>query len=76
MPPAATRAPNGAALAVGLSYLLNLNTVIKTEYRFDLASQPVFLDLATGGYRKSNPLLGASVAVSFKTGVAPVLGRG
>ena len=56
---------NRSALAVGLSYLLNLNTVIKTEYRFDQASQPVFLDLATGTYRKSNQLLGASVVVSF-----------
>ena len=56
---------NRAALALGLSDLLNLNTVIKTEYRFDQASQPVFLDMATGGYRKSNQLLGASVVVSF-----------
>lgn len=50
--------------------------MIKTEYRFDQAPQPVFLDMATGGYRKSNPLLGASVVVSFKTGIAPVLKRG
>ncbi len=56
---------NRTALAVGVNYLLNLNTVIKTEYRFDQASQPVFLDVATGGYRKSNQLLGASVVVSF-----------
>ena len=56
---------NRSALAVGVNYLLNLNTVIKTEYRFDQASQPVFLDVATGGYRKSNQLLGASVVVSF-----------
>ena len=56
---------NRTALAVGLNWLLNLNTVIKTEYRVDQASQPVFLDVATGGYRKSNQLLGASVVVSF-----------
>ena len=51
-------------MAVGLNWLLKLNTVIKTEYRFDQASQPVFLDLATGTYRKSNQLLGASVVLS------------
>jgi hypothetical protein len=56
---------NRVALAVGVNWLLNLNTVIKTEYRFDQASQAVFLDVATGGYRKSNQLLGASVVVSF-----------
>jgi hypothetical protein len=54
-----------AALAIGLNWPLNLNTVNKTEYRFDQSAQPVFLDMATGGYRKSNQWLKASVALSF-----------
>ncbi len=56
---------NRMALALGVNWLLNLNTVIKTEYRFDQASQAVFYDVASGGYRKSNQLFGTSVVVSF-----------
>ena len=56
---------NRYALAVGVNYLLTPNTTIKTEYRFDAASQPVFLDTKDGSYRKNNQLLGASVVVSF-----------
>jgi opacity protein-like surface antigen len=56
---------NRYALAVGVNYLLTPNTTIKTEYRFDAATQPVFLDTRDGSYRKNNQLLGASVVVSF-----------
>jgi len=56
---------NRTALAVGFNFLYNLNTTFKAEYRFDRASQPVFLDVASGGYRKSNQLFGTSVVVSF-----------
>ena len=56
---------NRSAPAVGANWLLNLKPVNKTEYCFDQASQPVFLDAATGGHRKRYPLLGASVVVSF-----------
>jgi hypothetical protein len=53
------------ALSVGFNYLYDENTVLKAEYRLDRASLPVFLDVKTGTYRKSNSLLGASVIVSF-----------
>jgi outer membrane murein-binding lipoprotein Lpp len=56
---------NRYAFAVGVSYMLTPNTLIKTEYRFDGATQPVFLNAKDGTYGKSNQLLGASVVVSF-----------
>lgn len=56
---------NRYALAVGVNYLLTANTTVKTEYRIDRASQPVFLNARDGSYGKSNQLLGASVVVSF-----------
>jgi hypothetical protein len=56
---------NRTALSLGLSYLLNLNTTLKGELRFDRASQPVFLDVNSGTYRKSNTLFGASAVISF-----------
>lgn len=56
---------NRYALAVGVNYLLTPNTSIKTEYRMDWATQPVFLDVKDGSFRKNNQLLGASVVVSF-----------
>ena len=59
------RGANRMALALGLSYRYNLNTTFKAEARFDRADLPVFLDVKTGSYRKSNTLLGSSVVVSF-----------
>ena len=56
---------NRYALAIGMNYLLNANTTIKAEYRLDRATQPVFLDVKSDSYRKSNQLLGASVIVSY-----------
>ncbi len=56
---------NRAALSVGLSYAFNLETTIKAEYRLDRANLPVFLDVKSGGYRKSNNLFGTSVVVAF-----------
>lgn len=53
------------ALSVGLSYLFNLNTTFKAEARYDRANLPVFLDVKTGEYRKSNAVFGTSVVVSF-----------
>lgn len=53
------------ALSVGLSYLFNLNTTFKAELRYDRANLPVFLDVKTGEYRKSNAVFGTSVVVSF-----------
>ena len=56
---------NRTALTFGMSYAVNPNTTLKAEYRIDRASQPVFLDIADGTYRKSNQLFGTSVLVSF-----------
>jgi hypothetical protein len=53
------------ALSIGLSYLFNLNTTFKAEARYDRANLPVFLDVKTGEYRKSNAVFGTSVVVSF-----------
>ncbi len=56
---------NRTALTAGVSYALNPNTTLKAELRLDRASQPVFLDIGDGTYRKSNQLFGTSVMVSF-----------
>jgi len=56
---------NRTAVSFGLSYLFNLNTTFKAEYRLDRANQAVFVDVKDGSYKKSNHLLGASVVVSF-----------
>jgi hypothetical protein len=56
---------NRTALSLGLNYLYNLNTTFKAEARFDQANLPVFLDVKTGEYRKSNTVFGTSVVVSF-----------
>ena len=56
---------NRTALALGLSWQYNLNTTFKAEARFDRANLPVFLDIKTGEYRKSNSLFGTSVVVAF-----------
>jgi hypothetical protein len=59
------RGANRAAIAMGFNYLLTTNTTIKAEYRLDLASQAVFLDVKTGTYKKNNSLLGGTMVVSF-----------
>ncbi len=56
---------NRSALTLGASWLFNLNTTFKAEYRLDRASQPVFINVKDGSYGKTNHLLGASVLVSF-----------
>jgi hypothetical protein len=56
---------NRTALTLGLSYLFNLNTTFKAEYRLDRASQPVFENLSDGSFKKNNQLLATSVVVSF-----------
>ena len=56
---------NRYALALGVNYLLTANATLKAEYRLDRATQPVFYDVKSDSYRKSNSLLGASVIVSF-----------
>lgn len=56
---------NRTALTLGASYLFNLNTTFKVEYRLDRANLPVFVDVKDGSYSKSNHLFGTSVLVSF-----------
>jgi len=55
---------NRHAMSFGVSYLWDLNTTLKLEYRQDFSNLPVFLT-HDGQYRKRNTLLGASVVVSF-----------
>ena len=59
------RGADRSALSLGVSYLFNLNTTFKAEARYDHATRPVFLDVKTGEYRKSNAVFGTSVVVSF-----------
>ncbi|OGB04873.1 MAG: hypothetical protein A3E25_13800 [Burkholderiales bacterium RIFCSPHIGHO2_12_FULL_69_20] len=56
---------NRYALSLGMNYLYNLNTTFKAEARLDRANLPVFLDVKSGTYRKSNAVFGTSVVVSF-----------
>jgi hypothetical protein len=56
---------NRYALAVGVNYLFNANTMFKAEYRYDWSNLNVFQYVGDGSFRKSNSLLGASVVVFF-----------
>jgi hypothetical protein len=56
---------NRMALTVGLSYLWDLNTTFKVEYRLDRANLPVFAYVKDGSFKKQNSLFGASVIVAF-----------
>jgi hypothetical protein len=60
-----SRGANRSALSFGMSYLFDLNTTLKFEYRLDRADLPVFLNVKDGSFRKNNALLGTSVVVSF-----------
>ena len=62
---ACNRGANRTAFTVGASWLFNLNTTFKAEYRLDRANLPVFLDVKTNTFAKSNQMFGASVLVSF-----------
>ena len=56
---------NRMAFTVGVSYLWDLNTTFKVEYRLDRANLPVFAYVKDGTFKKSNSLFGASVVVTF-----------
>jgi hypothetical protein len=56
---------NRYALSLGFNYRVDENSTFKLEYRFDGANQPVFQQVSSGLYRKTNHLLGASMVVSF-----------
>ena len=64
-PDGCDKGANRYALAIGFNYLLTANATIKAEYRFDGATQPVFVDVRDGSFKKSNHLLGTSLVVSF-----------
>ncbi|MFT4192326.1 MAG: DUF3138 family protein [Comamonas sp.] len=61
----ASKGVNRAAFTVGLNYAYNENTAFKLEYRLDHANGNVFLDSASGAYKRTNQLIGTSVVVSF-----------
>jgi hypothetical protein len=56
---------NKWALALGLSYLFDMNTTFKAEYRLDRADLPVFYYVNEGSYKKTNHVFGASVLVAW-----------
>jgi len=56
---------NRTALSFGIGYAFNLNTTFKAEYRLDRADLPVFIDVKSNTYSKTNHLFGGSVLVSF-----------
>ncbi|MDC8784242.1 DUF3138 family protein [Roseateles koreensis] len=59
------RGANRTALTVGANFNFNANTTFKLEYRSDFASEAVFFDARSNGYRKTNHLLGGAMVVSF-----------
>lgn len=61
----AERGANRMALSLGANYRYNLSTTFKAEARLDRADLPVFLDVKTGSYRKTNAVFGTSVVVEF-----------
>jgi hypothetical protein len=63
--PGCDKGANRYALSFGLKYNFNLNTTFKLEYRRDGADLPVFYDVKSGNYRKTNDLFGASVLLFF-----------
>jgi hypothetical protein len=62
---ACSEGANKYALSVGVNYLLDKYVMLKAEYRYDWASQPVFLYVDDNVYRKNTSLFGASVVVFF-----------
>jgi hypothetical protein len=56
---------NRYAITTGMKFAFNPNTTLKAEVRLDGATRPVFIDVKSGKYRKTNQLLGASVVVFF-----------
>ncbi|WP_342130256.1 DUF3138 family protein [Hydrogenophaga sp. OTU3427] len=60
-----SRGSNRYALSTGLNYLINDNTSVKFEVRFDRSSGNVFLDSKSGLYKKSNVLFGGALVFHF-----------
>lgn len=56
---------NRYAVTAGVKFLYNLNTTFKFELRHDGATKPVFLDVKSGEYKKSNQMIAASLVVAF-----------
>jgi Protein of unknown function (DUF3138) len=62
---ACNKGANRTSLTLGASWLFNLNTTFKAEYRLDRANLPVFIDVKSNTFSKTNHMLGASVLVWF-----------
>ncbi len=56
---------NRSAVTLGTSFMLDLSTTLKAEYRMDFASQPVFEYIQDGIYRSKNDMFGVSLLVAF-----------
>lgn len=56
---------NRQALTIGLSYLMNPSVTLKTEYRLDRASAPVFIDLRDSSFKPNNSTFLTSVVATF-----------
>ncbi len=56
---------NRYALTVGMKYAFNPSTTFKAEFRLDGSNKPVFLDIKSLTYHKTNQMLGTSVVVFF-----------
>ncbi|MEX8497601.1 DUF3138 family protein [Leptothrix ochracea] len=56
---------NRSAVTLGTSFMLDLSTTLKAEYRVDYASQPVFYYIQDGIYRPKNDIFGVSLLVAF-----------
>ena len=55
---------NRTAVSLGARFLIDQNMTLKTEFRLDRASLPVFMD-QDGDYKRSNRLFGASLVMGF-----------
>lgn len=59
------RGSNRQALTLGLSFLLSASVTLKTEYRLDRASAPVFIDLRDNSFKTNNTVLMTSIVTTF-----------
>mgnify|MGYP003333245638 CR=1 FL=1 len=59
------RGANRWALTTGVKYLFDTSTTVKLEYRLDGADRAVFDDVKSGGLKKTNQMIAASVLVAF-----------
>ena len=63
--PASQKGANRYAVTVGLNYALNENATFKLEYRYDGATEDVFVKNSDGSYVASNSLISTGIVVFF-----------